>query len=133
MINWLMKKLLAVKTFLFLSSLSPVVVFAQDAWDPRDDDLDVPELPAAAPNDFASVIGLIVTVAQWMFGMLMALSIVFILYSAFMYIIAQGNPERIDTAKRILIYAIVGLVVAVVAGGVGAVVQNFLLDSQGNQ
>jgi len=131
MIDLSMNKLV-VKTSLLLSGLLPTVASAEP-FDPTDADPTLPTLPTAAPENFAGVIGVIVTIAQWMFGLLMALSIVFILYAAFMYIIAQGNQERIDTAKRILIYAVVGLVVAVMAGGVGVVVQNFLASSAGNQ
>src|SRR3989344_3678358 len=131
MIDLSMNKLV-VKTSLLLSGFLPTVASAEP-FDPTDADPTLPTLPTAAPENFAGVIGVIVTIAQWMFGLLMALSIVFILYAAFMYIIAQGNQERIDTAKKILIYAVVGLVVAVMAGGGGVVVQNFLASSAGNQ
>lgn len=116
----------ATKTSLFLSSLMPSVALAQDdIFDPTDENPDLPELPEG-PQDFGEVIELIVKIGQWMFGLLMALSIVFILYAAFLYIIAQGNDVRIQAAKKILIYAIVGLVVAVIAGGASSVVQSFL-------
>ena len=58
----------------------------------------------------------------------MALSIVFILYAAFLYIISQGNEDRIKMAKTILIYAVIGLVVAVLAGGINVIVQDFVGD-----
>jgi hypothetical protein len=44
--------------------------------------------------------------------------VVFILYAAFLYLISQGSDERISTAKKVLIYAIVALVVAVLAASV---------------
>ena len=120
-----MKKLV-VKTSLLLSGLIPAVAFADDAFDPVNPGSDPPELPSNAPTDFKSLIEVIVTIAQWMFGILMALSIVFILYAAFLYVISQGNEERIKTAKTILIYAVVGLVVAVLAGGINVVIQDFI-------
>ena len=117
-----MKKLV-VKTSLLLSGLIPVTAFAQ--FNPVEGD-DLPELPDNAPTNFEGLIKVIVTVAQWMFGILMALSIVFILYAAFLYVISQGNEERIKMAKTILIYAVVGLIVAVLAGGINVVIQDFI-------
>ena len=120
-----MKKFV-VKTSLLLSGLIPAVAFADDTFLPTDPGSDPPELPSNAPTDFKSLIDVIVMIAQWMFGILMALSIVFILYAAFLYVISQGNEERIKTAKTILIYAVVGLVVAVLAGGINVVIQDFI-------
>ena len=61
-----------------------------------------------------------------MFGILMALGIVFVLYAAFLYLMAQGNEERINTAKTVLIYSIVALIVGVLAGGVSVLIQDFV-------
>ena len=118
-----MKKLV-VKTSLLLSGLIPAAALAQ--FDPAEGDRQLPQLPSEAPNNFSGLIDVIVTVARWMFGILMALSIVFILYAAFLYIISQGNEDRIKMAKTILIYAVVGLVVAVLAGGISVVIQDFI-------
>jgi len=120
-----MKKLI-VKTSLLLSGLIPAVAFADEGFDPLDPGSTPPPLPENTPTNFKGLIDVIVTIAQWMFGILMALSIVFILYAAFLYIISQGNEERIKTAKTILIYAVVGLVVAVLAGGINMVIQDFI-------
>ncbi len=118
-----MKKL-AVKTSLLLSGLLPGVALAQ--FNPSEGDRQLPDLPTDAPTDFGTLIGFIVTIARWMFGILMALGIVFVLYAAFLYLIAQGNTEKVDNAKRVLIYSVVALVVGVLAGGVSVVVQDFL-------
>ena len=69
---------------------------------------------------------MIVKIGRWMFAILMALGIVFVLYAAFLYLVAQGDDTKITTAKKVLIYSIVALVVGVLAGGVSVVVQDFL-------
>ncbi len=120
-----MKKLV-IQTTLLLSGLIPASAFA--VFDPTDPGNNIPTLPEG-PDSFKDIITVIVTIAKWMFGLLVALSIVFILYAAFLYVIAQGSDERIQTAKKILIYAIVGLVVGVLAGGIGVAVQQFLVDA----
>jgi len=118
-----MKKLV-VKTSLLLSGLVPAVAFAQ--FNPSEGDRQLPDLPSDAPTDFGGLIDVIVTIARWMFGILMALGIVFVLYAAFLYLIAQGNEDRISSAKRVLIYSVVALVIGVLAGGVSVVVQDFV-------
>ena len=122
-----MKKLV-VKASLLLSSLIPTVAFAQNPFDPGSGSSTLPTLPTNTPRSFSGLIDVIVTISQWMFGILMALSIVFILYAAFLYIISQGNEDRIKMAKTILIYAVIGLVVAVLAGGINVIVQDFVGD-----
>jgi hypothetical protein len=85
----------------------------------------LPTMPTSTPS-YEKFIGQINTFASWMYGILMALSVVFILYAAFLYLISQGSDERISTAKKVLIYAIVALVVAVLAGSVHLLVENFI-------
>ncbi|MEX2054137.1 MAG: hypothetical protein WD883_01150 [Candidatus Colwellbacteria bacterium] len=119
-------KNLVVKTSLLLSGLLPSAAFAQDTFDPRNPGNDAPELPDGAPTDFETLIEVIVTIARWMFGILMALGIVFVLYAAFLYLVAQGDDTRITTAKKVLIYSIVALVIGVLAGGISVVVQDFV-------
>jgi hypothetical protein len=126
-----MRKLAVQATLLLSGLMQASIAFAVTRPSPSPTVFDpttsssLPALPTG-PKDFGSLIKVITTIAQWMFGLLVALSIVFILYAAFLYVIAQGNDERIGTAKKILIYAVVGLVVGVLAGGIGVAVQSFL-------
>jgi len=120
-----MKKLV-IKTSLLLSGLAPGVAFAQNHFDPQSPSENPPQLPQDAPESFKELIDVIVKIGRWMFAILMALGIVFVLYAAFLYLVAQGDDTKITTAKKVLIYSIVALVVGVLAGGVSVVVQDFL-------
>lgn len=120
-----MKKLV-VKTSLLLSGLLPGVALAEEPFDPRNPGNDPPSLPEDAPTDFETLITVIITIARWMFGILMALGVVFVLYAAFLYLIAQGDDTKISTAKKVLIYSIVALVIGVLAGGISVVIQEFI-------
>lgn len=44
-----------------------------------------------------------------------ALSIIFVLLGAFQYVTSTGNPQAVAQAKRTLTYAIVGLVIVMLA------------------
>jgi len=84
------------------------------------------EVGDAPITTFDGIIDILVTISQWMFGILMALSIVMILYSAFLYMFSGGSDDKIKKAKDTLTYAVIAVVVAVFAGGAGVLVQNFV-------
>ncbi len=72
------------------------------------------------------IAGLMTKVANWATGLLIALSTLFIIFAAFLYVTAGADPGNVDKAKTIIMYAVIGIVVAllsqVVAGVVKAVI-----------
>lgn len=58
---------------------------------------------------------LIDNVTDWILGITGAIAVIFIIYGGFRYITASGNSQQMETAKNILIKAIIGLVIIVVA------------------
>lgn len=54
------------------------------------------------------------------------IALIMLLWSAILYMTAGGSEERVGKAKNYLIYAIVGIVVAVLAYSVQPFIQNFL-------
>ena len=83
------------------------------------------------PSPITSVTGVqrvldnIVRWAQIIFFILAAL---FIIFAAFQYLTAGGDDEKVKKAKNMLIYAIVAIAVALVAGGVRTLVETFLIS-----
>lgn len=69
---------------------------------------------------------LIDTVIDWVFTIVMGLAILFIILAAFFYITAAGNPETIGKGKTMLIYALVGIAVALLARGLPLLIRAFL-------
>ncbi len=59
-------------------------------------------------------------------GVAWFLAVIFIIYSGIMFITASGQPEKITKARNALIWALVGIAVAVIARGVIYLVQNLL-------
>lgn len=49
------------------------------------------------------------------FAVLGALAVLFIMLGALRFITAQGNPQEVSKAKSTIVYALIGLVVALVA------------------
>ncbi|HEY4496599.1 MAG TPA: hypothetical protein VI432_00405 [Candidatus Paceibacterota bacterium] len=81
---------------------------------------------STAPTTVQGLIDLVNRVFGLLFVIVITLSSVFILWAAFLYVTARGDADKQGQAKTILIYAVVGLIVAALAWGVPKVVQNFI-------
>lgn len=66
----------------------------------------------------------IISVLLWIVGMA---SIIVIVYSGITFVISAGNPSQITRAKTMLLYAVVGLVVSILAYAI----VNFIVGSAG--
>lgn len=89
--------------------------------------LGAPEQPPVVISDIGGVFGLIDKAIQWIFGILLVLAVIFLLYSAFLYLTSGGEDEKVKKAKGFLLYSIIAIVVALVARGIIALVRNFFV------
>jgi hypothetical protein len=83
--------------------------------------------PGAPVTTITTGVGLVATVnglTNWIFIALMLFAVIFILLAAFSYLTAQGDDEKIKTAKNQLIYAIVAIVIGALAKTIVAVIAN---------
>ena len=105
-----MKKFLPILTLITL--VLPVVTLAQVVQ---------PTLPTTPLLDT------IAKIATLMFWILLALSIVFIVYAGILFVTAAGSAEKVEQARGIILYAILGIIAAILAYGIRA----FLLTHLG--
>jgi hypothetical protein len=68
----------------------------------------------------------ITSIAVWFEGIIFAISILFILYAAFLFITAAGNEEKIGKAKSIIVFGMIGIAVALLAFAVQSFVTSVL-------
>ncbi len=66
----------------------------------------------------SDVINAVNNVAGFLFQLFIALAVIFIIIAALFYLTAAGNQTQLDRAKNVLIYSIVAIVIALVAGGI---------------
>lgn len=71
------------------------------------DGINLPQVQASGPT--------LQHMLQIAFGVAGALALLFIVISGFRYIVSAGNPEALSKAKNGLVYAIVGLIVVILA------------------
>ena len=62
-------------------------------------------------------------VTNWIFYIIMIVVAIMILYAAFLYLTSQGNPEGPQKANKLITYAIIGLVIALLARAIPAAVR----------
>ena len=85
------------------------------------------------PTEGKEVLSLIELVASWVFAIFVAVSIVFIVMGAFEFVTAQGDPAKITKARMSLIYAVIGIMLALIAMGVPLVIRNIVVGSSTSQ
>jgi hypothetical protein len=99
-----MKKILL--SFLLVALVFPVVASAAAYTSP---------LPTSL--DLLDMIG---KIANWLFWILLAISIVFIVYAGILFVTAAGNTEQVEKARHIILYAVIGIIVAMLAYAIRA-------------
>ena len=88
--------------------------------------------PVTAPNTFNSVTsvigagGIICVLVNWAFWLLTILTVVFVLYAAFLYLTAAGDPEKVKAASHTLLYAAVAIIVALFAKGFPLIISSLV-------
>lgn len=65
-------------------------------------------------------------IGNWIFTGLLVVAGIFLMVSGFFFITAQGQPEKINTARQMLINALIGVGVALGSKGMVAVIQSIL-------
>ncbi len=114
-----MKKLILILPIVGLLAFSPLLGLAQvDTIDLTDD--------APVIADLDGLMATMQTLINAMFWFLMALTVVFVIYAAYLFLTGGQDQEKIDKARRVVIYAIVAVVVAMLAQGLFRIVLNFL-------
>jgi len=88
--------------------------------------------PVTAPgnitniNQIAGSAGIICTIINWVFWLLIVLTIIFVLVAAFKYLTAAGDPEKVKAAGSTLLYAAIAVVVALIAKGLPMIISTFI-------
>lgn len=94
-------------TILGLTIFNVAPVFAQGLISPGD----VPGRIAEQTGGATSARQLILTIVNFFLGFLGLLSVIMIIYGGFMYVTAGGAPEGVDKAKKIIMYAVIGIII----------------------
>lgn len=67
--------------------------------------------PFKNPLTFSSIVDMIAAIMNAMVIIATPIIVFFLIYAGFMYVTAQGNPEKIQAASRSLLYGVIGGVI----------------------
>jgi hypothetical protein len=94
----------------------PGLIVASDAYAGEAPDKVIPD------TDVIATIG---NIADWLFYILIGVSVLFIVIAGLEYVTARGDPEKIKSAGQKVLYALIGIIVASLAKGLVVLVQYF--------
>ena len=81
------------------------------------------------PSSPTKILTLVGTIGNWIFVIFLAASLIFIILAAFQFVTGGGQPEQISAARQKLIYAAVGIGIALLAGGFDDILKSILVDT----
>jgi FtsH-binding integral membrane protein len=103
-------------SFIILALLAPVFVFAQGPPPSGPLKTAADEFETKFASQGANQIKIILlNIAEWFLVILGVIAIIVALWSAYLFLTASDNEEQLKKAKKTLIWAMVGVVVAIVA------------------
>lgn len=85
-----------------------------------------PLVAFAVVSDACALMRQVFSVIRIFGSVILALSVVMILYSAFLFVTGGGNPETLTKARNILLFSLIGLAVALLATSGQAIVSGLL-------
>lgn len=107
---------------LIMLLVMPMIVGAQN---PNPDNPN-PDLVESPINDIEDVENIVQRIVGWAQTFLFALAALFIIVAGYQYLTAAGSEDKVENAKNNLIYALVAIVLGLVAGGVVSFINQFL-------
>lgn len=106
------------KTLVAILSIAPLAAFAQT--------IPPVNVPSSNVRSLSDISRIIVTLINWLTGIFFAVAVLFIFYAAYLYLTAAGDEKRLGQAKNQLIYSIIAIVVALLAGSIRFIVSSLL-------
>jgi TRAP-type C4-dicarboxylate transport system permease small subunit len=76
----------------------------------------------------SKVVGWVGTVTQWLLYAVGAVCVIFIIIGGIKYATSGGDSEKVKKAKDTLLYALIGLAIAILAGFIVSLVVNALTE-----
>ncbi len=97
-------------TFTLLMS-SVAMVSAQGFISPSDN----PSAVAGATGGEGSIRQLALRLVNFALGFLGVIAVIMIIYGGFLYVTAAGADDKVGTAKKIILYSIIGIIIILVS------------------
>ncbi|MBU2635258.1 pilin [Patescibacteria group bacterium] len=101
-----MKKILLTSIFISLL-IFPLVGYSQSQYLEE-----IPSIPILGPG------GAIAKVTNILFTLLVLGAVISFIYAGFLFVTSSGDPQKFDTAKKAVLYGVIGLLIAFSSWGI---------------
>lgn len=78
------------------------------------------------PEVDVSIVDIIKNIVNWVFTIFLGISALFIIMAAFQFLTAGGDSSKVSAARDKLLYAAIGIAVAVLSRAIVPIVRNIL-------
>lgn len=112
-----MKQKIFILSLILFISLT-ITIFAEE----KTTEITIPN-PLGETSDIYT---LIEKITNFLIGIAIVVTPIIIVYAGFIYITAGGNEEKVKTAQKVLIWALIGFALVLIARGVPALIKQFL-------
>lgn len=79
------------------------------------------------PTTGEALLARIALIGNWVFAIFLAISLIYIVLAAFQFVTGGGDPVQVSAARQKLIYAAIGIAVALLAAGFDDILRNILV------
>lgn len=86
----------------------------------------LPGSQVAPVRSFEDVLDKLYLAVNWFQVIIFVVAVIMILYAAFLFVTAAGDEGQVKKARTILIWAVIGIAVAILAFGFQPLVEQFL-------
>jgi len=83
-------------------------------------------LADATSSDEIDVMAALNRITNWLFTILVAVAGIAIVIAGYYFVTAAGNPEQITKARNFILYALIGVIVALLGRGMIVLVQTIV-------
>ena len=83
--------------------------------------------PLGGSESFTTVATAVASFLFW--DVAMPLSVIMVLVGAFKFMTSAGDPEKVSTARKTILYAAVGFAIACLCGAVTNIIKSFITGS----
>ena len=83
------------------------------------------DLPGKGKDSTVTADGIFDNVVIWVFGILGIVAVIILIYGGVLFVLSQGDAGKAQKARQTIIYAIIGIIVVIIAGAI----TNFVLGA----
>lgn len=75
------------------------------------------------------VIEVLNNIVNWLFAILLVVAVIYLIIAGYYFVTSQGEPDKMSKARNMVLYALIGVLVAFVSKGLIELVRRVVMGS----